>query len=132
MIHSKKLPKKIDALIDIILSNTNGKFLIFSEYDNTFRDIENRLKEKNISWNNVKGSGARIKNIINDFNNGKTKILLLNAKYNGAGLNLEQTTDIIIYHRMSAELEKQIIGRGQRFGRTKALNIYYLCYDNES
>ena len=29
------------------------------------------------------------------------------------------------------DLEKQIIGRGQRLGRTSTLNVNYLCYQNE-
>ena len=41
------------------------------------------------------------------------------------------TTDIVLYHRMNSDLEKQIIGRGQRVGRTSPLIINYLCYENE-
>jgi SNF2 family DNA or RNA helicase len=57
--------------------------------------------------------------------------VLLNAKYFGAGLNLQFTDEIIIYHRMSKDLETQVIGRAQRLGRTESLKINYLCYDNE-
>jgi hypothetical protein len=32
---------------------------------------------------------------------------------------------------MNKELEKQVIGRAQRFGRTSSLNIWELLYDNE-
>ena len=46
-------------------------------------------------------------------------------------MNLEMTTDIIIFHKMNDELEKQVIGRGQRLGRTSQLNVHYLCYENE-
>jgi hypothetical protein len=56
---------------------------------------------------------------------------LLNAKNYGSGLNLQMTTDIIIYHKMSKDLENQVIGRGQRLGRTDALNVHYLYYENE-
>ena len=40
-------------------------------------------------------------------------------------------SDIIIYHEMTTELQTQIIGRSQRMGRTKQLNVYYLIHDNE-
>jgi hypothetical protein len=56
---------------------------------------------------------------------------MLNAQYFGAGINLQMTDDIFIYHRMSSDLEKQVVGRAQRIGRTDKLNIHYLCYDNE-
>ena len=41
------------------------------------------------------------------------------------------TSDVIIYHRMSKDLETQIIGRAQRPGRTTSLKVHYLCYENE-
>ena len=88
-------------------------------------------KKINIKYNRLLGSGGRIRNIINDYKNNKVNILLLNAKYYGSGLNLQMTSDIIIYHRMNRELEEQLIGRGQRLGRTSQLKIHYLCYENE-
>ena len=41
------------------------------------------------------------------------------------------SSDIIIYHKMTSDLEKQVIGRGQRLGRTEPLTIHKLCYENE-
>ena len=32
---------------------------------------------------------------------------------------------------MSKDIENQVIGRAQRMGRESALNIDYLCYENE-
>jgi hypothetical protein len=37
----EKLKNKIDNLIDIIKTKKNGKFLVFSSYDETFNDIIN-------------------------------------------------------------------------------------------
>ena len=56
---------------------------------------------------------------------------MLNAKHYGSGLNLQMTTNIVIYHKMTPELENQVIGRGQRVGRTCSLQITHLCYKNE-
>ena len=52
------------------------------------------------------------------------KILVLDLIYN-------LLDDILVYHRMSKDLEKQVIGRAQRLGRTVPLNITYLCHENE-
>ena len=76
-------------------------------------------------------SFSHIKSIIQDYKDKKVNILILNAKFFGSGLNLQMTDDIIIYHRMDKELEKQVIGRGQRLGRTGQLNVHYLCYKTE-
>mgnify|MGYP001412027594 CR=1 FL=1 len=57
--------------------------------------------------------------------------LLLNAEYCASGLNLENTTDIVITHKMSNEKMTQIIGRGQRPGRVGRLNVWKLFYETE-
>ena len=131
--NEEKLLKKIDQIIELVKDNNNEnkRFLIFSSYENSFEEISDSLKKNNINFSMLKGSTGRIKNIIEDYKNNKINILLLNAKYFGSGLNLQMTSDIILYHRMDKELEKQIIGRGQRLGRKGALRIHYLCHENE-
>lgn len=126
-----KYPTKIDTLINIISNTPDGKFLIFSEYYNSFNEIVNYLTQSEIPFSTLKGSTGHISNIINQYKSGEIKILLLNARHFGSGLNLQMTTDIIIYHKMSSELENQVIGRGQRVGRETRLNVLHLCYNNE-
>ena len=125
------LPKKLETLIEIIKNKPNGKFLVFSEYNASFLNILNKLKHHEIKYSKLSGSTGRITNIINQFSNDELKVLLLNAKHCGSGLNLQMATDIIIYHKMDNELEQQIIGRGQRLGRTNTLHIHYLYYEHE-
>lgn len=129
--NENKLPVKIDCLMDLIKSKPNGRFLVFSEYDNSFVKVSNTLNEANIRWSKLCGSSGHITNVINQYTENKIKVLLLNAKHYGSGLNLQMTTDIVLYHRMSQDLEKQVVGRGQRLGRTSTLNVHYLCYENE-
>lgn len=125
----QKLPTKIESLMNII--KNKGKYLVFSEYENSFNKIIDQFNQHNITWQKLCGSSDVIKNIITKFKDGRINVLLLNAKYFGSGLNLQMTSDIILFHRMSDDLEKQIIGRGQRPGRTSPLKIHYLCYENE-
>ena len=130
-IDTDKLCSKVDNLITIIKSNPNGKFILFSNYDRTFENVYSKLLENNISNNRLIGSHAVINNTIKNFENGKIKVLMLNALNYGSGLNLQMATDIIIYHELDVELETQVIGRAQRLGRTTQLNVYYLLNDNE-
>ena len=75
----------------------------------------NFLNEDEIDYNKLRGSSGRINNILKQFRRSEDKqVLLLNAKQFGSGLNLQMTTDIVFFHRMSADMEKQVIGRGQR------------------
>ncbi len=126
-----ELPKKIEYLVNYLLQNGDKRIMVFSEYGNTFKNIEKELNEKHIPYSMLNGSGYRISNIINNFKVGVFQVLLLNAKNFGAGLNLQFADEILVYHRMSKDLEKQVVGRAQRMGRTKKLTITYLCHENE-
>lgn len=125
---------KPEELNNILHSRaTNARILIFSEYSNTWNIINDILSSNNIEYRELKGNNYVINNILNWYKNDdeKIKVLLLNAKYYGSGLNLENTTDVIIYHKMDIDLEKQVIGRAQRVGRNISLNIWKLLYENE-
>ena len=126
-----RLPTKQERLLELINSKKDGRFLVFSSYDNSFNTVRELLNKEGIPWSKLCGNTYQINKIIKKYSENKIRVLLLNAKYYGSGFNLQMTTDIVIYHRMDADLEKQIIGRGQRLGRTSPLNINYLCYETE-
>lgn len=126
-----KLLNKKEKLMELLNSKKDKRILLFSGFDQTFIELEKLFNENNLKYAYLKGSSGHIKNIINDYKEKKCNILILNAKFFGSGLNLQMTDDIIIYHRMNSDLEKQIIGRGQRLGRTSTLNVHYLCYETE-
>jgi hypothetical protein len=125
------LCSKVDNLVTLIKANPTGKFIVFSNFDRTFENLNSKLSENNISNNRLIGSHVVINSIIKRFESGEIKVLMLNALNYGSGLNLQMATDIIIYHELDIELETQVIGRAQRLGRTTPLNVYYLLNDNE-
>ena len=72
---------------------------------------------------------ANIKHVIEilrKFKEGKIKVIFLNSKNNGAGINLQEATDIILYHRMNDSFQKQIIGRVNRIGKDNELIVHHL------
>jgi SNF2 family DNA or RNA helicase len=122
---------KIDTLREVLINKPHGKFLIFSNSDATFDKLSEVITSLNMSHKKLYGNAGAIANRIQSFNEGKTQVLLLNPQHYGCGLNLEQTTDVIFFHRFESDMERQIIGRAQRYGRTDILNISYLFYENE-
>jgi len=123
--------EKMDTLLELVLSKKNGKFLVFANYHETFLKIEKEFKLNNIIYRILKGNNETITQNIKEFDEGKIQVLLLNVQNYGAGMNLQMATDIIIYHRFTAEIEEQVIGRAQRIGRKTSLLIYYLLHNNE-
>lgn len=125
---------KLDVLLDLVQKKPNGSFMVFAGFQETFNKIEVKLKDLGISYHILKGQASVVKKYVDDFRDKKVRILMLNAQFFGAGMNLQMATDIIMYHRFTKEMEEQIIGRAQRLGRSikEPLNVYYLLHDNES
>ena len=106
--------------------------LIFSNYYKSFTKIAEILETNGIKFKEIKGTGSSVNNTIKMYKDtDDLNCLLLNSTNAGAGLNLENTTDLVLYHNMSSEVSIQVVGRAQRPGRTSPLNIYRLVYDNE-
>lgn len=134
IIDDNETNKEFDKLqnLEILLKNKKekSKYLIFSEYDISFENIT-KLFENKYKYSYLKGNKYIIQKIIKDYKEGDLDILLVNIHNYGSGLNLENTTDIIMFHKFDANIENQVIGRAQRQGRDKSLNIYYLLNKNE-
>tara|TARA_B100000795_G_scaffold262800_1_gene241124 strand:- start:324 stop:2144 length:1821 start_codon:yes stop_codon:yes gene_type:complete len=114
--------------------NGTKKLLVFSKYEASFYKIKEYLISVNSKFSELKGSTGRITNIVNKYKSDSEDsidVLLLNAQYFGSGLNLENTTDIFLYHNMGGPMTNQVIGRAQRPGRTCSLNVTRFCYENE-
>lgn len=126
----KKISSQVETVQDILTRNKQGKFLIFSSYDATFTPICRFLEEKQITFTQLKGTKKARQRDIDSFKEGDTQVIFLNSNFNGAGLNLQETTDIILYHEMPRSTEDQIIGRANRIGRTKPLRVHHLQVDN--
>ena len=125
-------PTKEESLVNILKNATdNQKFIICSNHHNSFINIKAELTNHSITFKMLKGNSNILDKTIQDYKNGLVNVLLLDAENYGSGLNLEMTTDIIIYNNLGDSLEKQVIGRGQRLGRKNPLTVTYLQYNNE-
>jgi SNF2 family DNA or RNA helicase len=117
---------KLETIINIIKNKPFGKFLIFSSYDSTFVPICNTLHDNNILFSEVRGGCASRQKSILSFKDGKTSVIFLNSNFNGAGINLQEATDVILYHEMNENIQNQILGRANRIGRVGELQVHYL------
>jgi SNF2 family DNA or RNA helicase len=121
-----KIKTKLETVINLIKNKPKGKFIIFSAWDQTFTPITHRLDQNNINYIEIKGAtNTRIKNI-EQFKNGDVNVIFLNSKFNGSGINLQEATDILIYHEMDPLTLSQVIGRANRIGRTIPLDVHHL------
>lgn len=108
------------------LIKTCKKTIVFCNYDESFRIIKKILEHENIKYGTLKGKREARTKVIEDYIRGEIPVILLNSLYNGSGLELQNTTDIILYHDMNEYTKVQAIGRANRIGRTSNLNVHYL------
>lgn len=123
---------KLEAVKKIISSNPKGKFILFSEFNNTFETIKEYLTECGISHNEVKGTSDSKQKYIRDFKQGNIQVIFLNSRNDGSGIDLPEATDVILYHKMSSQqIETQVLGRALRLGRQSSLKVHRLLYTEE-
>jgi len=120
-------PTKPEMILNIVKNNKEGKFIIFSQFDVSFEKVTKLLRDTNITFAELKGHSTTISKTIKNFKEGKIQMLYLNSNYNGAGINLQEATDIIFYHTYTNDnITKQIIGRANRIGRKGDLYVHHL------
>jgi superfamily II DNA or RNA helicase len=129
VISKEKQNTPLEKVIEILNSKKDGKFIIFSSYNETFKPICRRLKECSITFVVVVGNRKNREKSIDSFKHGETRVIFLNSNCNGAGINLQEATDIILYHKMTETTQNQIIGRANRIGRLECLNVHHLQVD---
>lgn len=80
----------------------DGKYLVFADYDETFVKIKQEMEKHKILYE-ILSNGKKIQQILTDFEKGVIRVIMLNAKNFGAGINLQCATDIVMYHRFLKE-----------------------------
>jgi hypothetical protein len=106
------------------IATTSRKVLVFAAHSTQFGEISATLRARNITYSLVSGSVSQRQAALDAYIRGPTKVLILNSRMNGAGLNLQATTDIVLWHSMPTPLTRQIIGRALRYGIDHPLVVH--------
>jgi SNF2 family DNA or RNA helicase len=121
-----------DALCQLLICfQEKPSILVFSSYDGTFGVCKNILKKYSMDCKEIKGTPEQINKMVDRYNKQELSCLMLNSKYMGFGMNLQQTTDIIIMHKMETEMENQVVGRAYRIGKKTPLRVWYIYHKTE-
>jgi len=119
---------KMDALLNLLDKYPEGRFLIFVD-SAIFSTVGDFLKENNKKYGIL--TAMRIGPTIQKFRNREINIILLSPQHNGAGIEIPEATDVILFHSLDPQLELQTIGRAQRPQRLGVLNVWKLMYSWE-
>ena len=125
------LEKKPETLMRLFRDNPEGRFLVFSRYDNPFTTMESTIESLGVKVKQLKGNKDMVASTLRGFQTGDLRCLLLNSHYAGSGLNITAATHVVLLHAMTHEEEKQILGRAYRMGRTEPLHFIRLLHSDE-
>jgi len=124
---------KIVKLCNLILKHKENKILIYSEFPRVLLEIAKFLDNNEIKYTDYEGgNNEEMYESVKKFKeNDDVNIFLAHSTLFSCGMNLENVEYIIFLHRVKLDVQKQVIGRGQRPGRTSSLNVYELVHKNE-
>jgi hypothetical protein len=127
------LPTKGAALLLLLEESTEDqRYLVFSSHEASFRGLRDLLSARGVRCEMLQGTAARVDRLRRQFREGTVRVLCMNAKHVGAGINLEAATHVVLYHRMNVEMERQVIGRAVRFERASELRVVHLVHEHET
>jgi len=106
------------------LNVEGNRVLVFSGYDVVNERIESVFKSLDLQYKSLKGSVETRSKKLQEFKRGECRFLTIDSRSDSAGIDIPETTHIIIYHNMEDNYKQQIIGRGQRIGRSASLIVY--------
>jgi hypothetical protein len=127
------LPTKGAALLKLLSESTEDqRYLVFSAHEASFKGLQELLSARGVRCEVLQGTSARVDRLRRQFRDGVVRVLCMNARHVGAGINLEAATHVVLYHRMNVELERQVIGRAVRFERANELRVMHLVHEHET
>jgi SNF2 family DNA or RNA helicase len=127
-----KLLSKQKQLLHFLKENPTARVLVFSRYENPFLALESSCETEGITYHVLRGNKDTIASTIRSFEKGEKRVLFLPTESAGAGLNLVSATHVLLYHAMTSEEEKQLIGRAYRLGRKEPLHVIRLLHEGET
>jgi SNF2-related domain/Helicase conserved C-terminal domain len=77
------------------------------------------------------GTPEKMHAILERFRDGTNPVLLVNSILFAAGMDLQETTDLVLMHSLQESVLKQVVGRAQRPGRHGRLTVWHLLHENE-
>ena len=118
---------KMEACLDILHQNKEGRFIIYSPFTNIYYELMEKIDQMGIKAERIENNLFSLIKTVRNFQQGKTRLLFISNVDMIRGLSLASTTHLIFYHELPAFESKQVlIHSSQRLGRTSPLQILHL------
>ena len=122
-----KIPVMVADIEDAI--EQDNKVIVFSQYTETIKILEEKLIEKKIKCVTLTGENnmKERQDAVDDFQNkDEVMVFVANIKAGGVGLNLTRASHVMFADMdWSPELHRQAEDRAHRIGQQGTVNVYY-------
>lgn len=120
---------KLDWLAETLpqLLEEGRNILIFSQFTQVLKLIEEQLKSQKITYSKLTGQTRKRQEAIDRFQSGEVRVFLISLKAGGSGLNLT-AADVVIHMDpwWNPAVENQATDRAHRIGQDKPVFVYKL------
>jgi hypothetical protein len=121
-----------NTILPQIKANPDQRWLICNDFFGSLAATFDILQAAGIKCAMLDGGNARkLQETLDGYKKGDTQVLLLNAKIETVGMNLENTTHLLFMHATRPEMVSQVVGRAHRYGRKGPLHILGLFNKGE-
>ena len=121
---------KTDTLFELLepILQSGNKVLLFSQFVEMLRLLENACKERGIKTHILTGETKGRQEVVNAFQaETEACVFLLSLRAAGTGLNLTTASYVVLYDPWwNPAVEAQAIDRSHRIGQTRTVNAYRL------
>nr|WSX75951.1 SNF2-related protein [Streptomyces sp. NBC_00899] len=127
---------KLAALDDLlpILTRGDESALIFTRYRAMARILDTHLRGHGHSPLYFSGditSGADRQRVIDNFQSGPGRLMVMTVKAGGSGLTLTQANHVVLFDRpWNPSKEAQAIDRAHRIGQQRTVNVHRIITEN--
>jgi SNF2 family DNA or RNA helicase len=118
---------KNEICLDILNKNRNGKFIIYSSFDNIFYQLFEEIDKLGLKVERIENNLFSLLKSVKNFQEGRTNILFVSNVDLIRGLSLATTSHLIFYHELPVcELKQILTLSAQRIGRLNPLKVIHL------
>jgi hypothetical protein len=118
---------KTEVCLDILSNNKNGKFIIYSSFDNIYYQLFENIDRLGLKAERIESNLFSLMKTVKNFQEGRTNILFVSNIDLIRGLSLAATSHLIFFHELPVfELKQVLIHSAQRIGRKTPLKLIHL------
>lgn len=118
---------KMEVCTDILQTNPEGVFMIYSPFTNIYYELLERITEMGRKAERMENNLFSLRKTMRNIQEKKTNILFLSNVEALRGLSMPSVTHLIFYHELSSFESKQLLLHAfQRMGRSHPLTVVHL------